>query len=114
MNFEIFKKINDEKKNCRIIENPTLVIDYKKDSCGDDYRLFLKIENEKIVDIGYQTTGCGFSVMALEAVCQLSKCLTLEEAKKIDLKSMNDFFLLPERRQSYYESGLSVLKKALN
>lgn len=114
MNFEIFKKINDEKRNCRIIEDATVITEYKKDSCGDDYKLFLKIENEKIMDVSYQTTGCAFSVIALEAVCQLSKGLSLEEAKKIDLNMMNDFFVLPEKRQSYYESGLSVLKKALS
>ena len=113
MNFEIFKKINDEKKNCRIIDDATTIVDYKKDSCGDDYRLFLKIEKDQIIDISYQTTGCAFSVMALEALSSVSKNLTLDEAKKIDANNLEMFFALPERRKNYYESAIFVLKKAL-
>lgn len=114
MNFEIFKKINDEKKNCRIIEDATVVTEYKKDSCGDDYKLFLKIEKDKITDISYQTTGCAFSVMALEALSNMSRNLHLSQAEKLEIDKLNSFFLLPERRQNYYESAINVLKKALN
>lgn len=113
MNFEIFKKINDEKKNCRIIENATVITEYKKDSCGDDYKLFLKIEKDRIIDISYQTTGCAFSVMALEALSNMSRNLNVLQAEKLEIDKLNSFFVLPERRQSYYESALTVLKKAL-
>jgi NifU-like protein involved in Fe-S cluster formation len=114
MNFELFKKINDEKKNCREIENASVVTEYKKESCGDDYRLFLKIENDQIMDISYKTTGCAFSVMALEALSSVSKNLTLEEAEKIDISKLENFFMLPDRRKNYYESAINVLKKALH
>lgn len=113
MNFDIFKKINDEKKNCRIIENASVVTEYKKASCGDDYKLFLKIEKNRITDISYQTTGCAFSVMALEALSNMSRNLSIIEAEKLEIDKLNSFFLLPERRQNYYESAINVLKKAL-
>jgi NifU-like protein involved in Fe-S cluster formation len=113
MNFEIFKKINDDKPNFREIEYPSVITEYKKDSCGDDYKLFLKIENDTITDISYKTTGCGFSVMALEALSHVGKNLTIDEAENINISKLEDFFILPERRKNYYESVINVLKKAI-
>ena len=52
--------------------------------------------------------------MALEALSSVSKNLTLEEAEKIDIDKLENFFMLPDRRKNYYESAICVLKKALN
>ena len=57
-------------------------------ACGDIMRVFLKIEKdkagkEKIKDIKFKTMGCVAAIASSDAVCELAKGKTLEEAKKI-------------------------------
>lgn len=113
MNFEKFKTLNDQKENYRVIDNPSVVSNYRNSGCGDGYRIFLKIENENIIDASYLTTGCGFSIAALEAMISAIKNSSLEEAKKLSVEKIESFFLFPERRKNYPLSALQALQKAI-
>jgi len=46
MDFDKFKKINDERPNYGEIEDADVVTFYKNSGCGDGYRIFLKIKQE--------------------------------------------------------------------
>lgn len=51
--------------------------------CGDIMRMKIKVEKNKIKDIGFQTFGCPAAVASSDVVCELAKGKTLAEAKKL-------------------------------
>lgn len=51
--------------------------------CGDVMRIYLKIKNEKIVDISFLTYGCVAAIATTDALCSLAKGKTLAEAEKL-------------------------------
>jgi len=51
--------------------------------CGDMMRIFLKVKDEKITDISFLTYGCGAAIATTDAMCEMAKGMTLDEAAKI-------------------------------
>ena len=81
MNFEKYQQINDEKRNFREMDDASVASNYRNQGCGDGYRVFLKIEGDRIVDASYTTTGCGFGLASLALVTELAKG---KETREID------------------------------
>ena len=52
---------NKNPRNFKIIEKPTHYAQGINPLCGDDYHLFLKIEDDIIKDIGFHGNGCAIS-----------------------------------------------------
>lgn len=55
--------------------------------CGDVMKIFLKIKKNKkavIKDISFQTFGCVAAIASSDALCELAKGKTIEEALKIN------------------------------
>ena len=64
---------------------PSNIADYKKirmdsDSCIDDITIYLKIENDKIVDACFDGIACTISTASTDILCELIKGKTNEEA----------------------------------
>ena len=51
--------------------------------CGDIMRIFLKIENDVIVDVKFKTFGCGAAIATSSMATEMVKGKTVEEALKI-------------------------------
>ncbi len=51
--------------------------------CGDIMRMYIKVKEDKITDIKFQTFGCGAAVATSSMVTELVKGKTLDEALKI-------------------------------
>jgi nitrogen fixation NifU-like protein len=51
--------------------------------CGDIMRMYIKVKDNKITDIKFQTFGCGAAVATSSMVTELVKGKTLDEALKI-------------------------------
>ena len=51
--------------------------------CGDLMKITIKVEDDRIKDIKFQTFGCGAAIATSSMVTELAKGLTLEEALKI-------------------------------
>lgn len=51
--------------------------------CGDIMRLYIKVEDSKIVDASFKTFGCGAAIATSSMVTDLVKGKTIEEALKI-------------------------------
>jgi len=51
--------------------------------CGDVMKLFIKVKDDKIVDIKFLTYGCIGAISSSEAMCKLVKGKTITEALKI-------------------------------
>jgi nitrogen fixation NifU-like protein len=57
-------------------------------NCGDVMKMFLKIENNVIVDVKFKTFGCGAAVATSSMVTEMVKGKTIEEALKISNKAV--------------------------
>ncbi len=51
--------------------------------CGDHYTLYLKIEDDKIVDIAFEGSGCAISKASASVMTTLVKGKTKEDAQKM-------------------------------
>lgn len=115
MNFEKFQNLVEKRPYYGELENPTVVSEYKNVGCGDGYRLYLEIKDNKIENISYTTTGCSFSLASLSILCDLVKGKTLTEAQAVDPDMMDSYIDgYPERRKNYRDTAISALKKAIS
>ena len=118
MDFERFKRINDERVNYREMEDATVVSSYRNTGCGDGYRIYLKIDEEspekRIVDASYTTTGCGFGLVSLAMATEWAKGRSLAEAEQVSAEVLEEMFEFPDRRKNYPESAAEALSKAVS
>jgi nitrogen fixation NifU-like protein len=56
--------------------------------CGDVMKMFLKIENDIIVDAKFKTFGCGAAVATSSMVTEMVKGKSIDEALKISNKAV--------------------------
>lgn len=56
--------------------------------CGDIMKVYLKIENDVIVDVKFKTFGCGAAVATSSMATELIKGKTVEEASKLTNKAV--------------------------
>lgn len=52
--------------------------------CGDVMKLYLKIDNNKIIDIKFETLGCGAAIATSSMLTEMVKGKTIEDALKIE------------------------------
>ncbi len=58
--------------------------------CGDLMYIYIKIKEDKIDDISFQTFGCGAAIATSSMVTELAKGKTLDEALKITRQDVAD------------------------
>jgi nitrogen fixation NifU-like protein len=58
--------------------------------CGDLMTMYIKIKDDRIVDIKFKTYGCGAAIATSSMTTELAKGKTLEEATKITRASVAD------------------------
>ncbi len=51
--------------------------------CGDIMQMFIKVENDTIVDVTFKTFGCGAAIATSSMATELVKGKTIEEALKL-------------------------------
>nr|WP_201750461.1 Fe-S cluster assembly scaffold protein NifU [Senegalia massiliensis] len=56
--------------------------------CGDIMRMYLKIDDDKIIDIKFKTFGCGSAIASSSMATELIKGKTIEDALKITNKAV--------------------------
>jgi nitrogen fixation NifU-like protein len=56
--------------------------------CGDVMRMYLKVENDIIVDAKFKTFGCGAAISTSSMVTEMVKGKTIEEALNISNKAV--------------------------
>ena len=115
MDFERFKKINDDRLNYKELENASIISSYRNVGCGDGYRIYLKIDpTTKIInDASYTTTGCGFGITALAMVVEWVKGKSIDEAINVQASDIESLFEFPPLRKNYPESSAEAMRKAI-
>jgi nitrogen fixation NifU-like protein len=56
--------------------------------CGDLMTMYIKVKDDRIVDIKFKTYGCGAAIATSSMTTELAKGKTLEEAMKITRASV--------------------------
>ena len=77
------EKVMDHFRNPRnvgVIENADGVGEVGNAKCGDIMKIYLKIENDIIVDVKFETFGCGSAIASSSVATEMIKGKTLEEA----------------------------------
>jgi len=77
-------------RNMGEIENADGVGTVGNPKCGDIMKMYLKIENDVIVDAKFKTFGCGAAVATSSMATELVIGKTIEEALKITNKAVAD------------------------
>jgi nitrogen fixation protein NifU and related proteins len=70
-------------RNMGEIENPSGVGEVGNPACGDVMRLYLKIEDGKIVDAKFKTFGCGAAIASSSMTTELIKGKSIDDALRI-------------------------------
>lgn len=58
--------------------------------CGDIMRIYIKVENDVIVDVKFKTFGCGAAIATSSKATELVMGKTIDEALKITNKMVMD------------------------
>jgi len=77
-------------KNVREMEDASGVGTVGNASCGDIMRVFLKIENNIIVDASFKTFGCGAAVATSSMATEMVRGMTVQEAMTVTNKAVMD------------------------
>ena len=74
-------------RNCRKMEDANGVGTVGNPTCGDLMTIYIKVEDDVIQDISFQTFGCGAAIATSSMITEIAVGKTLEEALQI---SRND------------------------
>jgi nitrogen fixation NifU-like protein len=77
-------------RNVGEIENPDGVGEVGNARCGDIMKVFIKVENDVIVDVKFKTFGCGAAIATSSMSTELIKGKTIDEALEVTNKSVTD------------------------
>jgi nitrogen fixation protein NifU and related proteins len=102
-------------RNCGEISDAT--VDHKEENieCGDDLRLYLKIENEKITNAKWEGKGCAISQASMSILSEELTGMSTEDAEKMTKEDIYELLGVPigPRRFKCALIGLHALKNAL-
>jgi len=77
-------------RNMGEMEDADAVGEVGNPTCGDLMYIYIKVKDDKIDDISFQTFGCGAAVATSSMVTELAKGKTLDEAKAISRQDVAD------------------------
>ena len=80
---EILLEHNSKPRNFRKLEEANRSADGYNPLCGDQIQLYLKVEDDKIIDVGFQGTGCAISRASASMLTQSVKGQSVERAQEI-------------------------------
>lgn len=74
--------------NVGVIEDPDGVGKEGNPICGDLMEIFIKVKDDRIVDIKFRTFGCGAAIATSSMATEMVKGKTIEEAMEITNKAV--------------------------
>lgn len=117
MTFEYSKQVMKEflePKNFGEMENPDAVGETGSPACGDIMKLYLKVKDNKIEDIMFQTFGCASAIATTSIITQIVKGMPIDEAENLTMQDvMKKLEGLPQIKVHCSSMGIQALKKAI-
>jgi len=77
-------------RNVGIIEDADGVGEVGNAKCGDIMKIYLKIENDIIVDVKFETFGCGSAIASSSMATELIKGRSIHEAMTLTNKAVTE------------------------
>jgi nitrogen fixation NifU-like protein len=82
--------------------------------CGDMMSFYIKVKDDRIVDVKYKTFGCVAAISVSSMVSEMAKGRTLEEARSITNKDVAQALEgLPKSKMHCSNLGAEALTKAI-
>lgn len=75
-------------KNVGVMENADAIGEVGNAKCGDIMRMYLKIDDDIITDVKFQTYGCGSAIASSSMATELIKGKSIDEAMKLTNKAV--------------------------
>ena len=111
------KTVMDHFKNPRnvgVIEDADGVGEIGNPLCGDMMSIYLKVDDEKIKDIKFQTFGCGAAIAVSSMLTEIARGKSIEEAREITNKDVAEALDgLPKNKLHCSNLGADALKAAI-
>ncbi|MEA2005619.1 MAG: Fe-S cluster assembly scaffold protein NifU [Acidobacteriota bacterium] len=101
-------------RNVGVIKDADGVGEVGNPVCGDMMTFYIKVKDNRIADVKFQTFGCGAAIAVSSMVSEMAKGKTLEEAMKIANKSVaKELGGLPKNKLHCSNLGADALHKAI-
>ncbi len=101
-------------RNVGRVENADGIGEVGNPVCGDMMTITLKVKDDRIEDIKFETFGCGAAIAVSSMVTEMAKGKTLEEAMKITNKSVVEKLEgLPKNKLHCSNLGADALHQAI-
>ena len=115
--FDYSDKVKDHFANPRNVgemEKPSGVGKIGNPMCGDIMELYIKVEDEVIIDAKFRTFGCGAAIAASSIVTEIVKGKNVKEALKLSCDEVEKALDgLPPIKKHCSVLGVEALQKAL-
>ena len=101
-------------RNVGTIENADGVGEVGNPVCGDIMTFYIKVKDNRLSDIKFQTFGCGAAIAVSSMVTEMALGKTIEEALKITNKDVAaELNGLPTNKMHCSNLGADALHKAI-
>ena len=101
-------------RNVGIIDNPDGMGEVGNPLCGDMMTIYLKIKDDNIEDIKFQTFGCGSAIAVSSMLTEIVMGKSIEEAKKVTNKDVAKALEgLPKNKMHCSNLGADALHLAI-
>lgn len=101
-------------RNVGVIKDADGVGEVGNPVCGDMMTFYIKVKDNRLVDIKFQTFGCGAAIAVSSIVTEMAMEKTIEEAMKITNRSVaEELGGLPKNKFHCSNLGADALHKAI-
>ena len=101
-------------RNVGVIEDADGVGEVGNPVCGDMMTFYIKVKDDRIEDIKFQTFGCGAAIAVSSMVSEMAKGKSVGEAAKITNKMVAEALEgLPKQKLHCSNLGADALQKAI-
>ena len=111
------KTVMDHFKNPRnvgVLDDADGIGEIGNPLCGDMMSIYLKIQDDNIEDIKFQTFGCGAAIAVSSMLTELAKGKSIDEAKDITNRDVAEALDgLPKNKLHCSNLGADALHKAI-
>jgi nitrogen fixation NifU-like protein len=101
-------------RNTGAMTDPDGIGEVGNPACGDVMRLFIKVEDDRVVDIKCQTFGCAAAIASSSAASEMVKGCLLDEAAAITRDQVAEKLNgLPEKKMACSNIAPDAIRAAI-
>ncbi len=101
-------------RNVGVMEDADGIGEEGNPVCGDAMKLFIKVKDNVMTEIKFQTFGCASAIAVSSMVTEIAQGMTLDEAMKVSKQSLADALDgLPPQKMHCSNLGADALHKAI-